>query len=493
MPAKVTLFITSGPLKNRQFDFEEHDTLLFGRRKTCHAQITGDPRVSRHHFILEVNPPDVRIRDIGSRNGTIVNGVKYGGRQAHEEPAQAALRQYPAVDLKHGDFITVGRTRMLVQVEMPEQCTRCGAEFSSESGREARKTRSPKGCPACQDLLVLEPTECYEQDVPRCNGCGKDVSAEPHSGCHGEYFCRECRKDMVRNTDAFAAVLRSAAAKMPDSEPVSIEGYDLREELGRGGMGVVYRAIRRTDAKPVAVKLMLARVSVNERARKMFLREIEIGSQLQHPNLVRILHTGAVGSAFYCVMDLCRGGSLADFDWHYQEAAPLSAIMPAFVDCLSGLAFAHRQGVVHRDLKPHNILLDRDGSRTVSKISDFGLAKLFQKSGLSGMTATGATAGTFFFMPREQLTEFKYARPASDVWSIAATFYAVLAKRLPREFPEDRDPIQIILESHADPIRTHRSDIPKPIADVIDRALLLDVSARYQDAGEMLHALQRAL
>jgi len=260
----------------------------------------------------------------------------------------------------------------------------------------------------------------------------------------------------------------------------------------RGGMGIVYRAVRDYDRHPVAVKIMLAKIAVEEHARKMFLREVEIACRLEHPGLVKIIGHGSVGSAFYSVMELCPGGSLSNLARRYDRGAPLQIVLPLMMDSLAGLEFAHRKGLVHRDLKPQNILLTGD-DEPQAKIADFGLAKSFAQAGLSGMTATGGVAGTFRFMPREQLTQFKYARPVSDVWSFAATFYAVLTRCCPREFPENRDPIDVILNSHAKPIREYRPDIPDAVADVFDRALLTDPSARYQTAGEMRENLAYAL
>ena len=100
MPTKLILTITSGVMQGNKFTFEEHDTFLLGRMDDCHVCLPDDPCVSRHHFILEVNPPDARIRDLGSLNGTYINGKKYGGREKHETPEEATKRQYPEVDLQ---------------------------------------------------------------------------------------------------------------------------------------------------------------------------------------------------------------------------------------------------------------------------------------------------------------------------------------------------------------------------------------------------------
>ena len=107
MSAKVHIQVKSGSQDGEAFSFTEHDTFIFGRMEDCHARIANDDLVSRHHFILEVNPPQVCLRDLGSLNGTYVNRKKFGGRNAGETPEQGAQRRYPEVELKHGDSIQV--------------------------------------------------------------------------------------------------------------------------------------------------------------------------------------------------------------------------------------------------------------------------------------------------------------------------------------------------------------------------------------------------
>src|SRR6185436_14231902 len=120
MAGRVCLEVVSGPIRGRRFDFRVHDTFLFGRAPDCHSELPADDATaSRHHFLLEVNPPAARLRDLGSLNGTWVNGTKYGGRRAEESPDEAARRAGLEVDLQHGDHIRVGTTVFEVQVESP--------------------------------------------------------------------------------------------------------------------------------------------------------------------------------------------------------------------------------------------------------------------------------------------------------------------------------------------------------------------------------------
>ena len=114
-------------------------------------------------------------------------------------------------------------------------------------------------------------------------------------------------------------------------------------------------------------------------------------------------------------------------------------------------------------------------------------------AGFSGMTATGSYAGTYPFMPREQVTNFKYVKPVSDVWAMGATLYHMLTNRYPRDFVRGRDPIEVILRGEIVPIRKRLTSFPRSVAEVIDRSLANKAEDRYQDAGEMLQALRKVL
>jgi len=289
-------------MKGKEFTFEDHDTLLFGRGKDCHIALAKDNCVSRHHFILEVNPPDARIRDLGSMNGTIVNRVKYGGRAPGETPLDAAGRQYPHCDLKDGDQITVGKTSITVNVHAPVICRQCGAEIPGQAP-PAGDAGEHAVCDQCRKLPTTQSMVKPHAGPRRCDRCGKDVAAEASAQRDGEYLCESCRDALVSDLGGIQQLLQ--AARQHDEAKPDVEGYVIDLELGKGGMGVVYRGRSERDGKIVAIKVMLARVAVNERARKMFLREIEVAQQLRHPHVVSPFHHGAVGGAFYCSRMFC--------------------------------------------------------------------------------------------------------------------------------------------------------------------------------------------
>jgi serine/threonine protein kinase len=232
---------------------------------------------------------------------------------------------------------------------------------------------------------------------------------------------------------------------------------------------------------------MLSRAQAEPRAIDHFKREMKVIAGLQHSNIVRFLDSGSDQGTFFFVMEYCDGGSLADVAKARGGTIPPDVLMPWALQALEGLAAAHKEGFVHRDIKPQNILIHQD----IAKISDFGLAKNFQKAGLSGMSITGQYAGTPVFMPPEQITNFKYVKPVSDVWSFAASLYQLLTGKFPYRFDPKRDPIDIILNENPVPLRDRMPGLQKEIAAIIDKSLLRNPKDRFPDAGKLLASLSK--
>lgn len=417
----IVLSVTTGPAKGKVFTFMEHDTFLFGRMPDCHATFPDDTQVSRHHFILEACPPKASLRDLGSLNGTYVNGKKCGARKSGESPEQGAKRQYPTVDLKNGDTISVGQTSICVAIAKP-------------------------------------------LDQPAV-----------HAGIHPGELSELSPEDLWALV--FGGKNNPGLLKIP--------GFTIEKELGRGGFGAVYRARREKDGVRVAIKVMLSQADATEDAVLKFKREMEVGRQLDHPNIVRFIESGSHQGAFFFVMELCDGGSLMDlFNGNHRPLTP-GQLIPHARKALEGLSFAHGKGFVHRDLKPANILIHKG----VARVSDFGMSKSFQMAGLSGMSMTNHTAGTPVFMPPEQIINFKYVKPVSDVFSMGATLYFLLTGAFPFDFSKKRDPMDVILNDAAVPIRKRDSTIPKPLAEAIDQAVQKNPKVRFRTAGEFLKSL----
>jgi hypothetical protein len=431
----VVLTVTQGTLSGRAFRFADRTTCLIGRAADCGISLPDDDAhqtVSRHHCLLDLNPPAARIRDFGSLNGTFVNREKIGQRRPDQDPADVDPAAFPEHDLRPGDRIQVGGTVLGFAVE--------GA---------ARPT-------------VADGTDEYVPAVG-CALCGATVTAGADRP--GEVLCGRCRAEP-------AALLHDLLSRSASPEGAPLAGvYDVVRELGRGGAGAVYLARETATGREVALKLLLPEVAAGEVARQRFLREAEITRGLDHPNIVRLYDAGYANGGFLLTLEYCRGGSLAAYQMVRNGTLPADEVIAVGRQALAGLAYAHGRGVVHRDLKPHNLFLTETGPGRMVKVGDFGLAKAFDAAGLGGLTRTGRAAGTPSFVPRQQVIDFKNAKPDVDVWALAATLYALLTGRPPRDFPPGRDPWLVVLRDDPVPIRCRNPAVPPRLAELLDAAL----------------------
>jgi serine/threonine protein kinase len=275
--------------------------------------------------------------------------------------------------------------------------------------------------------------------------------------------------------------------------------------LGRGGFGAVYLARHNQTKESVALKIMLPKVATKPWALEMFLRETENTKALQHPNVVQLRDYGYADDTFFFTLDYCDGGSVADLMQQRGGRLSIEEAVPIILQALDGLHYAHNaeipyvkradgrldkgRGLVHRDLKPANIFLTNVSGTRVAKVGDYGLAKAFDLAGLSGLSMSGTTGGTPHFMPRQQVLNFKYAKPEVDIWATAASLYNMLTGTYPRDFA-DKDPFAAVLQTNPVPISQRDSSIPKPLAELIDLALVDNPEIHFKNAAAFKRALE---
>jgi eukaryotic-like serine/threonine-protein kinase len=452
MSSKVTLTITAGNLQGQEFTFDTRTTCIIGRAKDCYPKIPDDDNhrtISRYHCLLDINPPDIRIRDFGSKNGTFVNSEKIGQREAHQTPEDAAQIQFPEYDLQGGDEFTLSDTSFRVAVAL-----------DPENAKTAEQ-QIPPTVPSNQENL-WEMLKAF---------LFKAVGGKNNIGVLGDYV--------------------------------------LLKELGRGGFSLVYLAQHQQTKEQVALKVMLPKVAANQRAVNWFLREVENMKVLKHPNVVGLKEFGYADETFFFTMEFCDGGSVVDLmAKRGVSTLPIAESVAIIAQVLDGLTYTHNaeipnvrladgsfakgRGLIHRDLKPGNIFLANMGGKQVAKIGDYGLAKAFDQAGLSGQTMTGSQVGTPCFMPRQQVLDYKYAKPEVDVWATAACLYVMLTGFSPRNFV-GVDPFCAILNNDAVPIRDRTSSIPQSLATVIDRALIDNPEIYYKSAAEFKQALLNSI
>lgn len=506
MPGKVILRVEEGQLAGTRHLFDERTTCLMGRGRDCQIRLPNDEAhrvISRMHCLLDINPPDIRIRDFGSLNGTEVNGERIGRRERDQSIEEARQQTFPEVDLSHGDSILLGDTTFHVEIVEPVYCRECEREVDPEQIDEFRESDGSIVCGDCRTLYSPTRIESAEdQPQRRCVNCNCDVSHEVLSNRRGEYVCRKCQDDPQ-------ALLRHLLKKAETGQHdlAAIKGYQLVKQLGRGGMGAVYLARNEDAGDEVALKVMLPKVAADEASRMRFEREISVTKALRHPNVVELKDCGCSGGTFYFTLEFCTAGSVDQLMKQHGGVLPVDLAVSIACQALEGLEYAHHaqieaplndgttrtvHGVVHRDLSPHNIFLSNDGQSQIAKVGDFGLAKAFDTAGLSGYTFTGTTAGKPSFMPRQQVIDFKFAKPEVDVWAMAASLYNMLTGKFPRNYEASGDPWEITLKTAATPISHYQKDMPRKLAAVIDAALVDNPEIPVKSAAEFREQLLRA-
>jgi serine/threonine-protein kinase len=446
---KVTLTIDKGTRAGERLVFEGTDPIVAGRGLDVQIRFPDDDYfVSRRHMVLRLAPPDCFLADLDSTNGTFLNGERISGEK----------------QLKVGDKIRAGATVLTV--------TALGAE-----GPEG------EGAPAETGAVWL---------CRNCRGLAEDANADGRAidiGGAATYLCRRC-----------------AAEATSELEGLRAGPYRLLRLLGQGTMGSVYEAVDERTGRFLALKQMQSGAAVPEKAAKLFQREMAVLQDLRHPNIVRLIDQGVDDGRHYFASEYLNHGDAGSLVTSRRAAVGVEESSRLIGHVLDGLQYAHERNYVHRDIKPQNVLLAESAGRLTAKIADFGLAKNFAAAGASFMTRHGESAGTLLYMAPEQITNFRYVKPAADLYSTGVSFYYLLSGRLPFHFPSPLDRLmgglfgrkqktemQIVLEDEPIPLLEQASEIPPKLAEAVDRSIRKKEDARFQSAAEMKQAIEAAL
>jgi hypothetical protein len=363
-------------------------------------------------------------------------------------------------------------------------------------------------CPHCERPVPASSTQLL--NCPACNG---DLAATEQ---HERPAVREAATLAPREPEP-AIVHEAATLPPPHVTPVDYEaatlapdgsvtplpaeipeqivgGYLLLRKLGEGGMGSVYEAEEIASGQHVAVKLISPGHALSDDAVKRFRKEGRLASTLDHPRCVFVLSADIQGGVPYIAMELMPGDTLQDLVDRKQRLSWEEAVTK-IIDAMDGLAEAHRLGIVHRDIKPSNCFLEKDGH---VKIGDFGLAKALISeeqapisSALTGdeqSTKQGAFLGTPLYASPEQIKRERLD-PRSDVYSMAATLYCLLAGHAPFQTGDSLSTMARIVSDSVPPLRGIRPDVPAALEKVILRGLERARERRWQSIGAFRDAL----
>jgi serine/threonine-protein kinase len=271
--------------------------------------------------------------------------------------------------------------------------------------------------------------------------------------------------------------------------PTQVAGrYRLERRLGAGGMSTVFQATDTVLERPVAVKLLAEHLAEDEAFVARFRREALAAARLQHPNVVQVFDSGRDDDSgrHYIVMEYVEGPSCADL-LRGRTRLELEETVRIVRDACQGLDYAHRAGLVHRDVKPGNLLIAEEMG--ITKLADFGIAKAAE---LTRITQVGSVLGTAAYLSPEQARGDE-AGPASDIYSLGVCAYQFLTGRLPHEYGSLTELALKQQEESVAPIAEYRSDVPPELDGAVRLCLQRDPGARYGSALELAHALEAGL
>ena len=434
---RVTLRVIAGPQTGRVFTFDQHETFTIGRSEDSQFCLPHDRFFSRNHCLLEIAPPQCFLRDLGSTNGTFVNGIRV--ETAH---------------LKSGDRIQGGETVLEVGV-----ATDAPSAFTSKTPQNFNQTIPSVITIQCLNCGILSKAEASRPDAKL------------------SFVCDDCREKLKKN-------------------PQPIPGYQMIKMLGQGGMGSVMLARAVSDGRAVAIKTLLPEVAVSEQSLKRFMREIEVAASLRHPHIVSYIEHGTHNGIVYLVSEYVGGMDASKLVKHRGGKLNYMEVVKIIEQTLDALHFAHSLGFVHRDIKEQNILVDGNYPKYNAKLTDFGLAKSFKQTGMSGVTMVGDVAGTIAYMPPEQVRDFKEVRPPSDIYAIGMTAYSLLTGAHALDLSPRAgisETVKAIFEKPIIPISQRVPEIPLRVAAVIETAIAKEVQFRWASAGEMREALIKSI
>ncbi|QVL33604.1 protein kinase [Telmatocola sphagniphila] len=322
-------------------------------------------------------------------------------------------------------------------------------------------------CPRCSKSLP-------DLDIPPlfCPYCGTKIRGSstpyPHSNLH--------------TTAEFQPHSIPDSSTADEKVPENIGGYKLGALLGSGGMGQVYEANSLSSNETVAVKLLSTRLSSSPISLERFRQEGRLASQISHPLCVFVYAADTENGRPYIVMERMPGNTLKDYV-EKKGTLPVQESIQLILDVIDGLREAHRLGFIHRDVKPSNCFLTKDGR---VKIGDFGLSRSLTRDG--SLTQTGAFLGTVLYASPEQI-KGEPVDFSSDVYSVSATLYFLLTGRAPFQQDNMTAALAQVISEDAPPIRRFRKEIPKNLESILARGLERDRDRRFPDLEELRAAL----
>jgi hypothetical protein len=420
----VVLTCASGESPGEHITVGHGAKLTLGRSSQAGRKVR-DTHLSRIHLEVDFTGDRAVVRDMESRNGIFVNGQKVKQKTlADHDRVHAGEQVWDIAYVRDLSQLSEEAEETVSFLDQPNPCVHCGRSIT---------------------LATFAEGEVKEKD--------------------GRYMCPDCATIVKFDTKEF-------------------QGFEVHERLGAGSAGLVYKATQLVLGRVVALKVLRKREGLSPRTETRFLHEAQTISRLDHPHIVKVFDASGFPGGYFIVMEYFPGKDLQTLIEEHGPPAMAIALSIGLQMC-DALAYAAQEGVVHRDVKPANILYRaQDG---VAKLSDFGLAK---RVGISAGTRDGEGVGTPCYMPPEQVNNARNVDHRADIYSLGASLYHLLSGRYPIIANNLHDFMTGIMEKDPPPIERFNPALPPELCDVVRRAMKKKPDERYADAPAMRAALE---
>jgi serine/threonine protein kinase len=350
------------------------------------------------------------------------------------------------------------------------------------------------------DLHILNPLQVeilqdqLRRKVVYCPGCMAKYNIYKFRSGTG-VKCRKCGEQIeVPRRYSEIQVEEDRKAEEPGYETTPfmgkvIGGYKILDELGKGGMGVVFKAKQLSLDRVVALKVLPTELTRQKEYVNRFLREAKSVGKLQHPNIIQVYDIGESSGIYFYSMEFIEGESVAHLMEKSKKPLDLDFCTRVVMQIAKALAHAHRFEIIHRDVRPESILINEEG---IAKLADLGLVKDLSDQGGS-IPGLDSSSGTPAYLAPEQIANVKNASPLSDIYSLGATFYRMVTGTPPFRGTNVLQIMKAILDDEPDPPRKANSAIPDRIEEIILRMMSKDAGKRHPSAEEVERVLAKLI
>lgn len=357
---------------------------------------------------------------------------------------------------------------------------------------------SDTGCSRVHCRITFSAPEFTLTDLDSSNGTwvNNQRLSGPVNLLDGDEFC--IGASVIRCRIATAAdlapptlqVTGQQLREIASGDVPQIPGYQMKSLIGRGATAEVFSGLRLSDGQKVAIKILKPEVQQSERAMAVFSREASISMKLQHPAIIRTLDFGVHDGHPYLVMEYVHAISVKQVLGRTSLNSRVRIVSGMGTRLLDALNHAHEQQIVHRDVKPGNVLPYLREKKLLVKLGDFGLAKNFSIAGLTDLSRDRELKGTLAFMPPEQIESGRFARPQVDIYAVGACLYHWITGKFPFEFQSIPEGLTKVRYENPLSIHEHLPEIPEQFVQIVNRAMSKDPAGRFETALSMLEALE---